>query len=54
MAICENCKKQFQAKRVTAKYCSDVCRVQAHRKKKEQEIEPIFDKAADAIVLKLP
>lgn len=49
MAICENCKKEFQAKRVTAKFCSDVCRVQAHRRAKEKTIEPLFDAAADAI-----
>jgi len=49
MAICENCGKDFQAKRVTAKFCSDACRVKAHRKAKEREIEPLFDIAANAL-----
>lgn len=49
MAICQQCGKDFQAQRVTAKFCSDVCRVKSHRKAKEQTIEPLFNAAADAL-----
>lgn len=31
MTVCENCGNEFQAKRSTAKYCSDSCRVNAAR-----------------------
>ena len=35
--ICENCKKPFEAQRTSARFCSDKCRVQHNRKKKESD-----------------
>ena len=32
---CQHCGKAFTAQRSTARYCSDSCRVQAHRARKE-------------------
>lgn len=48
-AICEHCGSDYQAARATSKYCSDACRVKAHRKAKEAKIEPLFDIAANAL-----
>ena len=36
---CQHCGKAFTAQRSTARYCSDSCRVQAHRVRKEAERE---------------
>ena len=32
VAKCESCGREFDAKRSTAKYCSDRCRQRAHRR----------------------
>lgn len=48
-SVCEHCGNEYQKARTTAKYCSDTCRVKAHRKAKEAKIEPLFDVAANAI-----
>jgi hypothetical protein len=32
MRICGGCGKGFEAKKVTAQYCSSACRVRAHRR----------------------
>lgn len=42
MATCEHCGKSFEAKRVTAKYCSDRCRVRAHRWKDYSVKQPLL------------
>lgn len=31
LKICENCGREFVARRSTAKYCSNICRVRAQR-----------------------
>lgn len=47
-AKCLNCETDFHAKRITAKYCSDTCRVMYYFKKKNGKLpdsDPIKKKA---------
>jgi hypothetical protein len=39
-AKCLNCLYHFDAQRITAKFCSDLCRVQYNRKNSEVKEEP--------------
>ena len=44
MAICEQCGKEFEAKRDTARYCSGRCRKAANRIKRDK---PVTDNVTD-------
>lgn len=48
MAICKHCGNEFQAKRKTAQFCSDRCRVRQHRWKDNSVATPKIN-ALDAI-----
>ena len=45
---CAECHEPFEAKRSTARYCSDRCRVRAHRKKGPRMPSPVNKAAAQA------
>ncbi|MFB2571381.1 hypothetical protein [Micrococcus sp. IITD107] len=45
---CAECHEPFEAKRSTARYCSDRCRVRAHRKKGPRMPSPVKKAAAQA------
>ena len=38
-AICQQCRKQFEARRSTARFCSGKCRITYYRAQKEYEEE---------------
>lgn len=39
--VCGGCGKPFEAQRKTAKYCSDRCRMRAHRRAPDSEPAPV-------------
>ena len=43
---CKNCHEEFEAKRKTARFCSDLCRVTFNRKKVHGPGEPFVIVAA--------
>jgi hypothetical protein len=46
---CVHCGNEFEAVRITAKFCSDACRVREHRYLRTKGVDALFNTAANAI-----